>query len=211
MLSVNAVLINRGVTAGKGGKRTLTQIHFTATKLLLEKKVSKALELLENNICLQETEMQYRNQPWGSFWEEISICSYTPLVPQGRAPFALSGHTQGSPTLPDCPKKLLPPTTAQAKNYSTCSTFLCSDTLNHFQLPNKLRCLTDGFKALSFMVHYQDLVNRNRLFLPACEGAAECFISGNAAYKYDSVILWNRTSRNCFPLCKLAAVILFWT
>lgn len=39
------------------------------------------------------------------------------------------------------------------------------------------------------MDHYQDLVNRNRLFLPACENAAECFISGNAAYKYDSVIL----------------------
>lgn len=129
----------------------------------------------------------------------------------GQGSICTSGHTQGASPLPYCPKKLLSPTSAQAKNYSTCSTFLFWDGLNHFQLPKKLRCLTDGFKALSFMVHYQDLVNRNRLFLPACENAAECFISGNAAYKYDSVILWHRTSRNCFPLCKLAMLKLFWT
>lgn len=38
------------------------------------------------------------------------------------------------------------------------------------------------------MVHYQTLVNRNRLFLPACEDGAECLISGNADYKYASAI-----------------------
>jgi len=69
------------------------------------------------------------------------------------------------------------------------STFLFQDVLNHFQLPKRVTCLTDGFKALSSMVHYQNLVNRNRLFSPACEDAAEHLISGKADYNYDSAIL----------------------
>lgn len=163
------------------------------------------------SICLQETDMQYRHQPLGSFGAEVCICSSTPSVPQGRSPFALAGHTQRASPLPHCPKKLLPPTSAHNNNYSTCSTFLFWPGLNHLQWPKKWRCLTDCFKALSFMVHYQDLVNSNRLFLPACEDAAECFISGNAVYKYGSVNLWHTASRNCFPLRELAMVRLFWT
>lgn len=163
------------------------------------------------NICLQETEMQYRNQPLGSFWEENCICSYTPLVPHaGLCLHFLAIQREHIPFL-NAPRNCSLPLQHRLRITAHFQPFFFWDGLNHFQLPQNLRFLTDGFKALSFMVHYQDLVNRNRLFLPACEDAAECFISGNAAYKYDSALLWHRTSRNCFPLCKLVIVILFWT
>lgn len=86
-------------------------------------------------------------------------------------------------------KNLLPPRSVQEVTRVRITAHDFLGVLNHFQLPKKVSSLTDGLKALSFMVHYQNLVNRNWLFLPAWEDAAECLISGNADCKYDSAIL----------------------